>query len=95
MAMLSDKLGATQKDISSVYAELLNVIQEELQAHGEIRLSGIGKLISKKRGDRSYYNPTSKKMIKVAGSNVVRFRPAVNLQRCVNIVPEVKKAKKK
>ena len=94
MVKMSEKIGAAQKDIAVVYEALVKIVEEELAKNGEIRLSGLGKLITKEVRAREYYNMKTHKKYMGKARQVVRFRAAYNIKQAVEDAAKEKEKSK-
>ena len=64
---------------------IVETIQENLQAGGEVVLVGFGTFSVADRAARVGRNPATGETIKIAASRVVKFRPEKTLKGAVNV----------
>ena len=80
---------AADADVSQAQAKELidatfDAITAELQAGGEVAVSGFGKFSVSKRAAREGRNPATGETIKIAASNGAKFSAAAALTKALN-----------
>ena len=64
---------------------IVETIQENLQAGGEVVMVGFGTFSVADRAARVGRNPATGEAIKISSSRVVKFRPGTTLKEVVNV----------
>lgn len=82
--VIAEKLGLTQKDVSAVIDEFVEVSTNALKKGQEVSLPGLGKLAVAKRAARTSMNPRTKELVKVPARKAPVFKPAKALKDAVN-----------
>lgn len=72
---LSEKVGATKKDLSSFIDAFTETVQSELKAGGNVRLVGFGTFLVKDVKARNGVDPRTRKQIKIPEKKVPKFVP--------------------
>lgn len=75
--------GVTKKDTSKVINALMEVITEELESGGEIKLIGFGRFTTTKRGSRKGFNPQTKEPIEIPEVTIPKFTAGRLLKEAV------------
>ena len=91
--VVSEKLGATKRDAEASLNAVVEAIQESLVKGEKIQLVGFGTFEVTKRAAREGRNPLTNKPIKIAATNVPKFKAGKALKEEVNKKP-AKKSKK-
>ena len=74
VAALSEALGVSKKDASSMYDKFVGLVYKEVKAKGELMLPGLGKLVKQNRAARMGRNPATGAQIQIAAKTVGKFR---------------------
>jgi DNA-binding protein HU-beta len=72
-----------KKQVHDLLADFVAAITTNLQAGARIRMSGLGTLEVKMRGERTGRNPATGEAIQIKASKKVVFRPAKELKETV------------
>ena len=84
-AQIAKDIGLTQAEVARAVNAIVETIQENLQAGGEVVLVGFGTFSVADRAARVGWNPATGETIKIAASRVVKFRPEKTLKGAVNV----------
>lgn len=76
LSVLSDKTGASKKDVNAVLDTMASVAYVEVKKNGEFVVPGFGKMVKAKRKARMGRNPATGAVIKIPAKTVVKFRLA-------------------
>ena len=80
---LGDAQALPKKQVHDLLADFVAAITTNLQAGARIRMSGLGTLEVKMRGERTGRNPATGEAIQIKASKKVVFRPAKELKEAV------------
>ena len=84
IATVSDKTGATRKDIEQILSTILDVIGDELAAGGRVQLVGFGAFETKHREPRIGRNPKTREAVEIPASTVPVFKAGKALKEKVD-----------
>lgn len=76
LSVLSDKTGASKKDVNAVLDTMAGIAYVEVKKNGEFVVPGFGKMVKMKRKARMGRNPATGATIKIPAKTVVKFRLA-------------------
>ena len=80
IAELSDKLGDSPDNVSSMLADFAEVLGSCLLDGDVVNIQDFGQFEQRKRGERISVNPTNGKRYLVPPKIIVAFKPAVSLK---------------
>ena len=81
---LQSKLGFSAKESKELLETVLEQIKSELEAGGEVKISGFGKWNVKTKKRRPGRNPHTGDKIEISARSVVTFHPSDKLRTAVN-----------
>lgn len=84
IAAVAAKAGSSLADAGRAVNAVFDVIQETLQAGGDITLTGFGKFETRTRAARNGVNPLTKQPIKIAATKVPAFKAGKGLKDAIN-----------
>jgi DNA-binding protein HU-beta len=91
---IAEKAGLSKADSEKALNAAIDVVNSELQAGGQVQLTGIATLSVAKQPAREGRNPATGETIKIAAKNVVKFKAGSKLKELVNTKPAKSKKKK-
>ncbi|MBE5964166.1 MAG: HU family DNA-binding protein [Lachnospiraceae bacterium] len=93
VAAIAEKTELSKKDSEKALKAFMEVVKEQLAKGDKIQLVGFGTFEVTKRAAREGRNPLTNKPIKIAATNVPKFKAGKALKEEVNKKP-AKKSKK-
>ena len=84
IAAAAAKAEVSHRDAEAVVEAVLELIEENLVAGREVKLSGFGIFEKKGRAARVGTNPSSGEKIEIPASNTVGFKPSKGLREKLN-----------
>ncbi|MDD6552967.1 MAG: HU family DNA-binding protein [Prevotellaceae bacterium] len=80
IAALAGKTGYTQEDTQKLCTTLIDALADEVEASGEVGVTGFGTFEVRKRLERIIVNPSTKQRMLVPPKLVLNFRPVASLK---------------
>ena len=84
IAAAAAKAEVSHRDAEAVIEAVLDLIEENLVAGREVKISGFGIFEKKGRAARVGTNPSSGEKIEIPASNTVGFKPSKGLREKLN-----------
>lgn len=71
----------SQKNSEDLVDTILDIIKDTLASGKEVKISGFGKFIVRRKKDRTGRNPQTGEVMTITARNVVSFKPSTLLKR--------------
>ncbi|MCR5837280.1 MAG: HU family DNA-binding protein [Lachnospiraceae bacterium] len=84
IAAIAEKTGLSKTDATKAVKAYAEVVEEALKAGDKVQLVGFGTFEVSKRAAREGRNPQTGKTIKIAASNVPKFKAGKALKDAIN-----------
>lgn len=84
IAAVANKAGLSKKDATSAIESSIEVITEKLAEGDSVSFIGFGAFSVSQRAARDGINPSTGEKIKIASSNVAKFKVGAKLKEAVN-----------
>ena len=82
---LHQEVGLSRYESGKLVDEVLSMIEDALVTNRKMKMSGFGSFTVRQKKERTGRNPKTGIEAVVSARNVVKFRPALELKRLVNV----------
>ena len=79
-----EKVGISKKETAAVVQTIFDTIKETLEDEENVKISGFGNFVIRKKRARRGRNPQTGEEIEISARTVVTFKPSQNLKNVIN-----------
>ena len=77
-------IGLTKKESAELMEAVFSIMKTTLEAGENLKISGFGNFVVKKKADRRGRNPQTGETITIAARQVLTFKPSAILKTAIN-----------
>jgi integration host factor subunit alpha len=81
---IQDGTGLTKKDSAEIMESVFSIMKETLVSGEDLKISGFGKFVVKKKADRRGRNPVTGEEMTIVARRILTFKPSPLLKKAVN-----------
>ena len=79
-----EKVGLSKKESAELVEQVFEVMKTTLESGENLKISGFGNFVVKKKADRKGRNPQTGDAMTIAARRILTFKPSVLLKKSIN-----------